>query len=494
MEKQTRVRFAPSPTGYLHIGSLRIVIFNYLLAKSQKGKIILRIEDTDQQRKVEDAVEKLLKILQWVGINFDEGPHIGGEYGPYIQSQRLNIYTQKINELLKTGDAYRCFCSRERLDKMRMEQKEKGMPSRYDGKCRHLSQLESENKMKAGEKFVVRQKIPIKQSITVKDKLRGNIIFNPEDLTDHILTKSDGLPTYQLASVVDDHLMKISHVIRGEEWIPSFPKNILLYQAFGWQEPEFIHIPLTLNQDKGKLSKRYADVAVESYKDKGYLPQALINFCALAGWHPKNDQEILAMEQMIEQFQIQDAKISPSVFDINKLNYLNGYYIRQKNIDELTDLCLPYLKENFSAEIKNYKKEKSFLKNVVSLEQERLKYLSEITELTSFFFKEVPDYNSQLLIWKKMSTQQVSQNLNKLYELLAIINNKQWTQKNIEEKIVSFIKDNSLVVGNFLWPMRVSLTGRQNSPGPFEVAEVLGKEETLARVEHATIKLGVGEQ
>ncbi len=233
MEKQTRVRFAPSPTGYLHIGSLRIVIFNYLLAKSQKGKIILRIEDTDQQRKVEDAVEKLLKILQWVGINFDEGPHIGGEYGPYIQSQRLNIYTQKINELLKTGDAYRCFCSREMLDKMRMEQKEKGMPSRYDGKCRHLSQLESENKMKAGEKFVVRQKIPIKQSITVKDKLRGNIIFNPEDLTDHILTKSDGLPTYQLASVVDDHLMKISHVIRGEEWIPSFPKNILLYQAFG---------------------------------------------------------------------------------------------------------------------------------------------------------------------------------------------------------------------------------------------------------------------
>lgn len=489
MKKTVRVRFAPSPTGYLHIGSLRMIVFNYLIAKSHNGQMILRIEDTDQRRKVEDAVDKLLKTLKWMNIDFDEGPRQGGEYGPYIQSQRMDIYKEKIKQLLESGQAYKCFCSQQRLEKMREQQQQKGLAPRYDGRCRNLNPEEVKKRTDKGESFVVRQKMPPKNKIVVEDKLRGKIIFQASDLEDHILLKSDGLPTYQLASVVDDHLMKISYVIRGEEWIPSFPKNILLYQSFGWDAPEFIHIPLTLSQDGGKLSKRHGDVTVEAYKERGYLPEALFNFCALLGWHPGNDQEILTREEMIKEFRIQDMKISSSVFDTGKLDYLNGYYIRQKDIKELTELCLPYLKENFSAETDERKKEKDFLEKVVSLEQERIKKLSEITELTSFFFVETPKYDSKLLIWKKMTPEEVKENLEKIYEILEGFKDSNWTQKNIEDTIVDHIKNNELQVGNFLWPMRAALTGRRQSPGPFETAGVLGREDSLHRIKHAINKL-----
>jgi glutamyl-tRNA synthetase len=491
-EQKVRVRFAPSPTGYLHIGSLRTIIFNYLTAKSCNGKIILRIEDTDQKRKVDDAIDKLFDILQWLGIDFNEGPHIGGDYGPYIQSQRSEIYKQKIDQLLETGHAYRCFCTQERLEEMREEQKRKGLAPRYDGRCCSLNEEEVRKRVEQGEKFVVRQRIPDQKEITVEDKLRGKITFDTKEIEDHILFKSDGTPTYQLASVVDDHLMEISHVIRGEEWIPSFPKNILLYQAFGWRAPEFVHIPLTLNQNGAKLSKRHGDVTVEAYKDKGYLPEALVNFCALLGWHPQGDEEIVSLDQMIKQFRIQDMKISPAIFDINKLDHLNGYYIRQKDIHELTDLCLPYLKKNFTDETEEYKKEKDFLKKVVALEQQRLKNLSEISELTAFFFKKIPEYDTQLLVWKKITLEEAGNNLERLYELLSSIKNTEWNQENIESKTVGFIKDNNLGVGDFLWPMRVALTGKQHSPGPFETSEVLGREESLKRIEYAINKIKKG--
>jgi glutamyl-tRNA synthetase len=488
-DKNVRVRFAPSPTGYLHIGSLRMVVFNYLVAKKYNGRMILRIEDTDQKRQIDDAIDKLLHILNWLGLDFDEGPHIGGDYGPYIQSERKKIYEKYALKLIEKGHAYRCFCDEDRLEKMRQKQKEQKKAPKYDQHCRNLSEEEIQKNLEQNKPFVIRQKIPNKGVTKVQDKLRGEIEFNNQDLNDQVLLKTDKMPTYQLASVVDDYLMAISHVIRGEEWIPSLPKNFLLYQALGWQVPEFLHLPLTLNKDGGKLSKRQGDVAVEDYKQKGFLPEALLNFSALLGWHPKGDKEIFGLNEIIEEFEIKDIKVSPAVFDMEKLEYLNGYYIRQKSLEELTESCLPYLEKNFDTASSPHKKEKSFLKQVVAVERDRLKKLSEITELTDFFFVDNPEYEKELLLWKKMTFKDVKQNLSELHSILKKTEDKEWTQENIEEEIINYLKNREKKVGDFLWPMRVALTGKKQSPGPFEVSAILGKEETLDRINNAIEKL-----
>ena len=492
---KVRTRFAPSPTGYLHIGSLRMALFAYLIAKSKGGTYVLRIEDTDVKRQVKDAQKRLIKILDWVGIKFDEGPYVGGNFGPYIQSQRLDIYKKYAEKLLNSGKAYQCFCSPERLEKMRTEQQAKKMPPRYDRKCRDLSEKEIKQRLEKNEKFVIRQKMPLKGEIVVHDELRGEIKFRAEDLEDHILIKSNDMPTYQFAVVVDDHLMQISHVLRGDEWLPSFPKNILLYQDFGWILPKFIHLPLTLNKSGGKLSKRQGDVAAEDYKAKGYLPEALINFSALLGWRSEGDKEIFTLAELIKEFKINNMGTSPAVFDIEKLDYLNGYYIRRKSLDKLTRLCVPYLVNvGFIKEISNLKfvicktKEKvnfDFLKNVVQLEQERMKRLSEIGELTEFFFTDKLDYEPKLLIWKKMTLQDVKHNLEEIYEQLEKIPKENWTNDSIEDSIMSYLQARKLKMGDYLWPMRVALTGRKGSPGPFAVAEVLGKERSMNRIKSA---------
>jgi len=320
-----RTRFAPSPTGFLHIGSLRTVLFAYLIAKSNDGDLVLRIEDTDQTRKVEGAKKSLTSILDWIGIKFDEGYGIGGEFGPYIQTERLDIYKKYSDKLINNGKAYRCFCSPERLKKMREDQQERKEPPRYDQTCRDLSEAEINKKLNNKDPFVIRQKMPKGAEVIVHDELRGGIKFKCDELDDHVLIKANGIPTYQFAVVVDDHIMKISHVLRGEEWIPSFPKNILLYKAFGWTPPKFIHMPLTLNKGGGKLSKRQSDVAVEDYRKKGYLPEALINFSALMGWHPKGDNEIFSLDELVCEFKIKDMGISASVFDIEKLDYFLSF-------------------------------------------------------------------------------------------------------------------------------------------------------------------------
>ena len=510
---KVRVRFAPSPTGFLHIGSLRTVLFNYLIAKKENGQLILRIEDTDQKREVAGAVNSLIEILNWLGFQFDEGPQAGGKFGPYIQSERLEIYKKYAAELLKKDGAYYCFCSPERLEKMRARQQAKNEPPHYDRTCRDLAEKEVKKRLGAGEKAVLRQKMPLAGEIKVKDELRGEISFKAADLEDHVLIKSDGRPTYQFASVIDDHLMEISHVLRGEEWIPSFPKNILLYKAFGWQEPKFIHLPLTLNKEGGKLSKRQGDVAVEDYRAKGYLPEALLNFSVLLGWSPyiekvsgESQKEILSLEEMIKKFEIKDLRTSAAVFDIAKLDYFNGYYIRQKSLDELAELCLPYLvgagffEENQKSKIKNQNDNSKFknkftgeiinfdfIKKVIALEQERLKKLSDIAEATEFFFIDKLKYEPKLLIWKKLTLDEVKKNLEEVYEQLEKIPEKNWTNDSIEDGLMSYIKAKEAKVGDYLWPMRVALTGRQASPGPFDVAEVLGKVESLNR-----IKRGIG--
>jgi len=492
-----RVRFAPSPTGFLHIGGLRAVLFDYLIAKTLGGKLILRIEDTDKKRQVEGAVEGLINILDWVGIKFDEGPHLGGDFGPYVQSERKEIYQEHVGALLKKGGAYRCFCSEARLKEMREEQQAKKMPPRYDRACRNLSAEEIKDKLAKHQAFVIRQKMPLAGEIIAHDELRGDIRFAAADLDDQVLIKVDGLPTYQFANVVDDHLMQISHVLRGDEWIPSFPKNLLLYQAFNWEPPKFIHLTLTLNKEGGKLSKRQGDVSVEDFRAKGYLPEALLNFCVLQGWHPsasaktpkEKTDEILSLDQMVEFFDYETMGTSPAIFDIEKLDYFNGYYIRQMSLERLTKLCLPFLGDNLKMTNVSKKQAIDYVQKVVALEQERLKKLSDIGELTAFMFSDDLQYEPKLLVWKKLAPEQIKNNLQAIFELLEKIAEAEWNKKSIEGSIMNYLKEQGYKVGDYLWPLRAALTGRQTSPGPFEVAEVLGQEESLKRINQAIKKL-----
>jgi len=476
--KETRLRFAPSPTGSLHIGGLRTALFAYVIAKSQNGKLILRIEDTDQSREVEGAKEHLLDILNWSGIYFDEGPHKKGNFGPYIQSQRKEIYKKYANTLLKSGHAYRCFCSSERLTEMRKKQQENKEAPRYDKHCRNLSEEEIENKLANKENFVIRQKMPLEGEVKVKDELRGDISFKASDLDDQVLIKSDQMPTYQFASVVDDHLMEISHVSRGEEWIPSFPKNVLLYQAFNWEIPKFIHLPLILNKEGGKLSKRQNDVAVEDYKEQGYLPAALLNFSILLGWHPKGDNEIMSLEEIFEIFKIDDMQISPAVFDREKLNYFNAYYLRQLSPESLVEKAKEFLKDYQLKDIK-------YLQKILVLEQTRIKKLDELPELIDFFFQDDLDYEAELLIWKKSTEEETKLCLEEIHDFLNNIEDSKWDEKYLEETIINYLKENDKKLGNYLWPLRVALTGKKNSPGPFEVASILKKETSLKRIKKA---------
>lgn len=492
---QVRVRFAPSPTGYLHVGNLRQALFDYFIAKHYNGKFIFRLEDTDRKRFIEGAAEKLVKVFHDLHINFDEGPAVGGEYGPYVQSQRQSIYNEYIKTLLESGKAYYCFCSADRLTELRDQQNADKLPPRYDRCCRDLSKEEIEAKLKNGEPHTIRQKMPLEGEITVHDEIHGDITFKAENLEDHVLIKSDGMPTYQFASVVDDHLMKISHVVRGDEWISSFPKNILLYQAFGWEPPKFIHAPLILNKEGGKLSKRQGDVSVEDFLAKGYLVEALINFCALLGWHPKGEEEILSLEQIVSEFRIEDIGTSPAIFDLEKLDYLNGYYIRQKTVEELTDMVIPYLAE---AKLLDHKDGKllnnqtgevmplACLKLIVGLAQDRLKKLSDISELVDFLFIK-PRYEADLLKWKQFSNDQLKDNLHELSRLLE--KHEAWDKASLETAVFAHIKETGKTNGEYLWPMRVALSGRKASPGPFEIAEALGKEKALERIRAAIEKL-----
>lgn len=448
----------------------------------------MRIEDTDQKRSVEGAIEGLLDILNWVGLTFDEGPHLGGDYGPYVQTQRMDIYKKYLDELLATGKAYHCFCTSERLDAMRAEQQANKLPPRYDRHCRNLSREEVGAKIAAGEPYVIRHKLPLEGEITVYDELRGAITVKFSEIEDYVLIKSDGIPTYQFASVVDDHTMKTSHVLRAEEWIPSLPKNIQLYNDFGWEPPKFVHMSLTLNKDGGKLSKRQGDVAVEDYRAKGYLQEALINFSALLGWHPRDDQEILTLDEIIAKFNYRDMGVKGAIFDLDKLDYYNGYYIRQKPIAELVELCKPFLVENLKLTSNPAKKTDEFITKVVKSEQERLKKLIEIGELTEFLFKDEIEYDANLLVWKKTNLDEMKVNLQKVYDFLEKISEENWNRENLEGNVIEYLKSNDLKIGDHLWPTRVALSGKQASPGPFEIADVLGKVETLARIKKGILK------
>ena len=480
--QKVRTRFAPSPTGYMHIGNLRTALYAYLLAKSNNGDFILRIEDTDRERYVSGANEVIYKTLVQTGLIWDEGPDIGGEYGPYIQSQRLDLYKKYAQKLIEKGSAYYCFCDKERLEKMKEMQKLAGFSLKYDGHCRNISKEEAEKRIKSGEKYVIRQKMPKGGKTQFHDMVFGDIEVENETLDDQILIKADGMPTYNFANVIDDHLMAISHVIRGSEYLSSTPKYNLLYEAFGWEIPIYVHCSPVMKNSEEKLSKRNGDASYQDLIEKGYLSEAIINYISLLGWSPKNDQEIFSLKELIERFNIEGISKSPSIFDIEKLKYMNGEYIRKKSEEDFYDIALPWVK-------KGVKREDVNIKEIIKVLKVRTQVLSEIPEQIDFIDK-VPQYEIELYKNKKMKTTEKSSKdmLEKLLPKLEEI--KDYNIENLHDMFMNMAKELEVKNGYLLWPLRVALSGKKFTPGgAVELCAILGKKEVLSRVKEAIIYL-----
>jgi len=524
-----KTRFAPSPTGYLHVGGLRTALYCYLFAKKNNGKFILRIEDTDQERLVEGTKENLIKTLKWMGLDYDEGPLENGdeigESGPYTQSERTELYKEYADKLIKSENAYRCFCSKERLDKMREQQKNAKKPPMYDRKCYYLPKSEQEKLIKEGKPFVIRQKMPHKE-IKFKDTVRGTVRFSGKTIDDQILIKSDGFPTYHLANVVDDHLMGITHVIRGEEWLPSTPKHIALYEALGWKPPEFAHLPLLLNEDKTKLSKRQGHVSVEKYIEEGYLKEAILNFVAFLGWHPGGDEqrEIFTLKELEDIFELEKVHKAGAVFNLQKLDWFNWKWQKQKFTDKLINLAkqldenVEITKDNRGQELFTFKNEKTeerfkktrgqylyeicekylseeikqdeekLYKPLVTVEEKILKAPQETENNINFYFK-LPTYEKELLTHERMKVdlEQAKLALKESKKDLEEIEN--WTEKEIKSKLLTTVEKLEVKNGQVFWPLRAALSGQQFSPGVFEIADTLGKTESITRIERALNKI-----
>lgn len=520
MFKPIRVRIAPSPTGPLHIGTARTALFNYLFAKRFKGKFILRIEDTDLERSDPKYEKDIIKGLKWLGIIWNEGPDINGKFGPYRQSERLETYEKYIKQLLNREEAYYCYCTEEELEKERKEMLTKGLPPKYSGKCRDLTEEQQKELEKQGRGSIVRFKTP-KKILKFKDLIRRDLEFDTDLIGDFSLAKvcPDGrhIPLYNFAVVIDDYLMKISHVIRGEDHIPNTPKQILIQEALGLLQPEYAHLPLILNPDRTKLSKRYAPVSITDYQKQGYLPEALNNFIVLLGWNPKTTKEIFSMKELEKEFTLEGVQKGGAVFNLKRLDWINGYYIRKMNLDKLAQICIPYLTEaelitpvpgetsslipgltsqafpgafvTGEYEIKETGEKITFnyVKKVISLEQERMKKLGEIGEICKFFFVKQPEYDPQLLRWKKMTDKEIKDSLTITKKTLKDIPDKKFNRKDLEKTLMAQAKKTG--TGELLWPLRVALSGRKGSPGPFEILEVLEKKKSLERINKAIEKL-----
>ncbi len=499
MTHRIRTRFAPSPTGSLHVGGLRTALYSYLFAKNQGGDFVLRIEDTDQKRLVSGATEGLVSVLETIGLFCDEGFRLRegvceqhGNHGPYIQSERLLLYQQYASELVDRGLAYHCFCSAERLTEMREIQIAAKRAPRYDRHCLSLAPSEVETRKTAGEASVIRFRIPDDRNIEFTDLIRGTVKFHTRDMDDQVIIKSDGFPTYHLAVVVDDHFMEITHVIRGEEWLPSTPKHILIYEAFGWQPTVFAHLPLLLNPDKSKLSKRQGDVTVEDYLAKGYLKEALINFVALLGWNPGQGetQEVFTLAELREKFDLAKVNKAGAVFDIKKLDWMNAEYIKRADIDSLFARLKTgnFLKKGLVRQAPDFMRTEASLKRVLTIEQDRLAKLSEFGEQNPFFFTEAIAYDTDLLRWKENTLALAGEALGKARAILSALDAPTWeTHAELERVLLEAAGDKR---GDFLWPLRVALSGAQRSPSPFDCAWVLGKTMTLQRIDTALTKLG----
>lgn len=484
--KKLRVRIAPSPTGPLHLGTARSALYNYLFAKQNSGKFILRIEDTDLERSDNQYTQQVLEGLKWLGIEWNEGPTPDGkekgQFGPYKQSERGNIYEQYIKKLLAEGKIYPCYCTHEELEAERKKAVKAGEAPKYSGRCRSLSELKQKQMRSEGRNSILRFRTP-PGNITFNDTIRGELTFDSELIGDFSVAREEKTPLYNLAVVIDDYTMEINYVIRGEDHISNTPKQILLQEALGFPRPQYAHLPLILNPDRSKLSKRKNKVSINDYRNKGYLPEAMINFLVLLGWNPKTKEEIFDKDQLIKKFKLEDVHKGGAVFNQERLDWINGHYIRKLKAEQLFKLALPYFKE-----AKYSTADQEYIKKIVPLERERIKKLSEIPEMVSFFFSDI-EYDYELLIWKKTSKQEISENLKITIDYFSSLSEKRFNQPQIEQDLQDIIKENKINTGSILWPLRVALTGRKASPGPFEVAAAMGKEKVLARLNQAISKL-----
>jgi glutamyl-tRNA synthetase len=488
---QIRVRFAPSPTGFQHIGGYRTALFDWLLARHAGGTFLLRIEDTDIARTVPGAVEAIIEGFRWLGLDWDEGPIVGGEYGPYFQTQRRELYRAYGATLMEQGFAYPCFCSPERLQRVRAEQQARNEPPRYDRLCRVLSADERARRLREGESYVVRIAVPLEGTTEVEDALRGIVRFENANLDDAVLLKSNGYPTYHLANVVDDHLMAISHVIRAEEWIPSAPLHVLLYQALGWKPPIFAHVPDVLGRDGRKLSKRHGAVPLLEYRELGYLPEAVLNYMALLGWSYDDKADVLSRQQLIEAFSLDRVGTAGAKYDEERLLWFNGVYIRQLAPAELTRRTLPFLQRPHSQgglpESVSRPLDAAYVERVLRLEQERMKTLAEAPAMTEFFFTRDLTYDPSLLVAKGMDRERTLAGLEQSLAILEALDT--WEAVAMEPPLRALVQELGLKPVQLFTTLRVAVTGRTISPPLFETMEVLGRDVTLTRIHAAVARL-----
>lgn len=485
-ETEIRTRFAPSPTGTLHLGSARTALFNYLFAKSNNGKFILRIEDSDAERSKKEFENDIIENLKWLEINWDEGPTISdpaqntvkkyiGEHGSYRQSERLLMYEKYIKKLLENERVYHCFCKEEELEEIKAEQLSRGETPKYGGRCRNLSIADIQNRLKNKENYVIRFKTPAK-IIEFNDLIRGKISFDANLFGDIVIAKNYNLPLYNLAVVIDDFEMKINYVIRGEDHISNTPKQIIIQEALNMPRPNYGHLPLILGTDKTKLSKRHGALSIKEYKNDGFLKEAIINFIAFLGWNPKTDKEIFSLKELENNFSLENIQKAGAVFNIKKLEWLNTYYIKHKSLDEISEIGCQFFTE---------KKDAEKIKQIINLERERIKKLSELPLISKFFFK-LPEYDKELLKWRDMNDDKLINNLKIIKDELQKLNDNLFSLEEIKVKIDKLTQN--FETGEIYWPLRVALSGQKESPGPIEIAQILGKEETINRLDKAIKK------
>lgn len=474
-----RVRFAPSPTGLLHVGGLRTALYNYLFARHHGGVFVLRVEDTDQTRFVEGAEQNILDMFRWTGIEFDEGTHVGGDYGPYRQSERTDIYREHARILIERGTAYYAFDTPDEIERMRERQQAAGVAPKYDRTSMRnqftIGDDETRRLLDAGAEHVIRLFVPLTGDTRTSDMIRGESTFANRTIDDQILVKSDGYPTYHLANIVDDHLMEITHVIRGEEWLPSLPKHVLLYDAFGWEKPQFAHLPLLLSPERKKLSKRDGDAWVIDYQQKGYLPEALVNFVALLGWNPTADREIFTMDEMVAMFDMAKVNKSGAIFDLQKLEWMNGMYLRQLPLPRLAEQAMPLLAE---AGFDNV--EMTYLEAVIDLVKERINFVTDIPRFADYMFGPVREFDEEYAAkhWKPETSSQMLDLAGRL-EALAPID---FTIEKIEAVVRGYAEELGLSAGKLIHPIRLAITGKRVGAGMFETMAVLGQNESVTRL------------
>ena len=484
-----RVRYAPSPTGFQHIGGVRTALFNYFFARSQKGKFILRVEDTDRDRFNPEALEDLYETFRWLKIEYDEGPDKGGPFGPYIQSERVELYKEYALRLIEGGQAYYCYCTQERLESVRKEQSGKKQSFQgYDRHCRNLPPEEKIRYENEGRKPVIRFKVPLEGETKFRDVLLGDVKRKNKDINpDPVMLKSDGYPTYHLANVVDDHLMKISHILRAQEWIPSAALHVLLYRAFQWETPEYCHLPMVMGKDGQKLSKRHGSTAVRDFRKQGYLPEAVLNYVSLLGWSYDDEREFFTREELEELFELEKLNKAPGVFDYKKLEWFNGQYIRKKSDEELRTLLLPYLEEAGLVGSPPAEGEEKIISGMLPLVKERLKYLSDVVEMTRFLFQDVELEDPSALIPKKTDKEKTLEVLNAAKEIVSEFPAK--NDEKIEELFREKAEELGIKLGAILMPLRIAVTASSVSPPILGSIRLIGVEETLKRLDRAIAAL-----